>query len=206
MAKWFPPGYEPVADVFERTGSEIFGARWDSEIPTFERLRTPPEKSEVGAQGMHVFQHLRDQFCLSERTAAILDPDFGPKILAPHWWYDDKRASAAFLDGSAIRPAELTIGDTETIEYEYGKRVPGIRCPIGVRIDGDAQSLTVLAERTAEPWLTNTLSQKAFLKKSDYWRSAQAQFPRLSRRAFDRVWDRVTMRPEHSWIRKPGPK
>lgn len=206
MAKWFPPGYEPVADLFERKGREIFGAGWDKEIPTSERLRTPPEKSEAGAQGMRVFEHLRDQFCLSERTVAILDPDFGPKVLTPYWWFDDGRASEVLLYGEAVRPLELQNREPEIFEYKFGKRVSGTRCPIGVRIDRDTQSLTARAETTAEPWLTSALSEKAFLKKSDYWLSAQAQFPRLSKRGFDRVWDRVTMRPEHSWIRKPGPK
>ncbi len=79
MEKWFPPGYEPIADVFERTGETIFGAKWDSQVPTHKRLRTPPEDSEVGSQSMHVFEHLRNQFCLVELMAFILDPDFGPK-------------------------------------------------------------------------------------------------------------------------------
>ena len=150
MSKWFPPGYEPIADVLERSGKAIFGTKWDSKVLTYKRLRTPAERSEVGAQGKHVYEHLRNQFCLAERVALILDPDVGAKVIEPHWWFDDRRAAAAFLNGCIYRDLRVPIGGIETTDYGYDISEPRQSCPIGVRIVSEGQPLTARAETSAE--------------------------------------------------------
>lgn len=206
MTTWFPPGYEPLADVFERTGKMMFGAEWNSAMPTSKRLRTSPKEPGVGAQSAEVFKHLRDKFCLGELEAFILDPKFGDQKLEPHWWYDDGQASGAFLYGTVARPKGIPKVDGGTIDYGYELQAPKQNCPIGVRIVAERQSRTARAEIDTEPWLNAALSGRAFLRKADYREAAQAKFPHLSKNGFGRIWDRVAARPEHSWIRKPGPK